>query len=98
VKLDSLIATRRELQSGYVAEFILGSLLGYEVSEQFGIGVRAWATAAYSDKFRAVGVAEPQLRWHFGSVGVVIGGLIPFAGALTDPMFGAFRVAFDARL
>jgi hypothetical protein len=98
MKLENLIVTGRALDRRYIADLVVGTLLGYDVSEHFGVGIRAWMTAEFSDAFEAVGVMEPQFRWHFGQVHVVFGGIIPFAGALTAPMFGAFRLAFAAAI
>jgi hypothetical protein len=97
VKLENLMGTRSGLEHRYITELVLGTLVGYDTSEHFGIGARAWMTAA-SGGSQAVGVVEPEFRWRFESVHVVFGGIIPFAGPLTRPMFGAFRLSLSGAL
>jgi hypothetical protein len=98
VKLENLIGTRSGLERSYIAELVFGSFFGYALSEHFDLGLRAWGTAAFLDEVTAVGVVEPQLRGHFAPIDVVLGGIIPFAGELTDPMFGGIRLSVAARL
>jgi hypothetical protein len=95
VRVENLVGTRRGLERSYFAEVVFGTFIGYEVSEHFDVGARLWVVAA----FEASGVVgEPQFRWHFGPINILLGGIIPFLGALTDPLFGAFRLTFAARL
>jgi hypothetical protein len=98
VKLENLIATNSELERGYIAELAFGSFLGVEASEHFDLGARVWGSAAFLDEVEMVGVVEPQVRAHYAPVDVVLGGIIPFAGELTDPQFGGIRLGVSARL
>jgi hypothetical protein len=98
VKLENLIATNSELERGYIAELVFGSFLGVEASEHFDLGARVWGSAAFLDEVEMVGVVEPQVRAHYAPVDVVLGGIIPFAGELTDPQFGGIRLGVSAHL
>ncbi|HET6335331.1 MAG TPA: hypothetical protein VFG30_19030 [Polyangiales bacterium] len=98
VKLESLIATNSELERSFVAELVFGMFFGYEVSEHFDLGARLWGSAAFLDEVEQVGVVEPQVRAHFAPVDVLLGGIIPFAGELTEPQFGGIRLGVTARL
>lgn len=98
LKLENLIATNSELERSYIAELVFGTFIGFQASQHFELGARAWASAAFLDEVEMVGVAEPQVRAHFAPVDVVLGGIIPFAGELTDPQFGGVRLAVAARL
>ena len=92
VKLENLIATNSELEHGYIAEFVFGTFVGVQLSEHFDLGFRAWGSAAFLDEIESVGVVEPQVRAHFVPVDIVAGGIIPFAGELTEPQFGGIRL------
>jgi hypothetical protein len=98
VKLENLIATNSELERGYIAELVFGSFLGVQASEHFDLGARVWGSAAFLDEVEMVGVVEPQVRAHYAPVDVVLGGIIPFAGELTDPQFGGIRLGVTAHL
>lgn len=92
VKLENLIATNSELERGYIAEFVFGTFVGVQLGEHFDLGVRAWGSAAFLEEVESVGVVEPQVRAHFVPVDAVLGGIIPFAGELTEPQFGGVRL------
>jgi hypothetical protein len=98
VKLEALIATNRELERSFIAELVFGMFFGYEVSEHFDLGARVWGSAAFLDEVEQVGIVEPQVRAHFAPVDVLLGGIIPFAGELTEPQFGGVRLGVSARL
>jgi hypothetical protein len=98
VKLEALIATNSELERSFIAELVFGMFFGYEVSEHFDLGARVWGSAAFLDEVEQVGVVETQVRAHFAPVDVLLGGIIPFAGALTEPQFGGIRLGVTARL
>jgi hypothetical protein len=95
IKVENLIGARRGLERSYFVEVVFGTFIGYEVSKHFDIGARVWVVAA-SETSGVVG--EPQFRLHIGPIDIVFSGIIPFLGALTDPQFGAFRLAFAIRL
>ena len=98
VKLENLIATNSELERSYIAELVFGTFLGCEVNRHLDLGARVWGSSAFLDEIESVGVVEPQVRGHFVSVDVTVGGIIPWAGELTDPQFGGVRVAAVAHL
>jgi hypothetical protein len=98
VKLENLIATNDALERSYIAELVFGMFFGYALSENFDLGARVWGSAAFFDEIEEVGVVEPQLRAHFMPVDLVLGGIIPLAGELTDPQFGGVRLAGVLRL
>ena len=98
VKLENLIATNSEAERGYIAELVVGTFAGAELSEHLDLGARLWLAAAFLDEVETVAVAEPQLRLHYEPVEFVLGGILPFAGELTDPYFGGIRLGVAARL
>jgi hypothetical protein len=98
VKLENLIATQSELERSYLAELVFGMFFGYRASPHFDLGARVWGSVAFLDEVEQVGIVEPQVRAHFAPIDLVLGGVIPFAGALTEPQFGGVRVGVTVRL
>ena len=98
VKLENLISTNSDAERGYVAELVVGTFAGAELSEHLDLGARLWLAAAFLDEVETTAVAEPQLRLHYKPVDLVLGGILPFAGELTDPYFASIRVGVAARL
>lgn len=102
VKLDNLIDTSGHADHSYLGELVVGGRIAYRVVPHFEPGVRVWTnlngelTGISSDK--PVGVVEPEVRLPFHHVEGIVGGILPFAGPLTNPYFlgirAAVRVAF----
>jgi hypothetical protein len=98
VKLENLISTRSGADPGYIVRLVLGTFVGYHGSENVAVGARVWLATSFEASGSTVGAVEPQLRAHFALVDVTLGGIIPFAGELTDLRFGGVRLAVSARL
>ncbi len=98
VKLENLISTISVPEHSYIGELILGVWAGYLVNPLFEPGIRAWTNIPIAGNDEgAVAVIEPQVRLHVGSITPIIGGIIPFAGPLTEPQFGGIRLAVAGR-
>ncbi len=98
VKMENLISTSGSPEHKYIGELVLGTFLGYELAKQMDAGVRVWGNILFAGGSGAVGVLEPQMRFHFGNIHPLVAGIIPFAGdALTSPRFGGIRFAVAAR-
>ena len=99
VKLENLVSTVSVPEHSYIGELILGMWAGYLVHPVLEPGVRVWTNIPIAGNDEgAVGVVEPQLRFHVGSITPIVGGIIPFAGkALTDPQFGGLRLAIAGK-
>ncbi|HKU39967.1 MAG TPA: hypothetical protein VJR89_17525 [Polyangiales bacterium] len=98
LKLENLIATNSELERGYVAELVVGTFAGAELNEHYDLGARVWLSTAFLDEVETTLVAEPRLRAHYGQVDLLLGGILPFAGELTDPWFGGVRLGIVGRI
>jgi hypothetical protein len=98
IKLENLISTRSDVEHGYLGELVFGTFVAYAFAPALELGLRVWGNVAFAGGGESVGVLEPQLRAHVGVASLILGGIIPFAGSLTDPQFGGVRLAFVARL
>jgi hypothetical protein len=88
VKLENLIATSTSLAHSYLGELVPGVRAGYALGPAAEVGVRVWANYAFAgsdDSSKLALVAEPQLVGTFGNLRPVLGVIVPFAGAPTDP-------------
>ncbi len=88
VKLENLVATSKSLEHSYLGELVPGVRAGYALGPHAEVGVRAWANYAFagsSDSSTLALVAEPQIVGTFGNIRPVLGVIVPFAGAPTDP-------------
>lgn len=96
-KIPVMIDTHTDSDERLRLEVVAGARLAYAVTDWLQPGVRAWAMVplvGQSGFLDPVGVAEPQLRFHSGNAfAVTVGGVIPFAGALTDPYTGSVRAS-----
>jgi hypothetical protein len=97
VKVENLISTAHAAEHSYLGELVLGTFAGYQLSPALELGARVFGNLAFAGGGESVGVVEPQLRAYFGPLRLVLGGIIPFAGSLTDPQFGGVRLIVAAR-
>ena len=93
LKMANLISTIKS-DNSYIGEVVLGAWGGYLIHPMFEPGLRIWTNVRFAgNDTGSVAVLEPQLRMHFGSITPIVGGILPFAGTLTDPQFGGLRLA-----
>lgn len=88
VKIENLIATSASLEHSYLGEIVPGVRAGYALGPDAEVGVRVWANYAFAgsdDSSKVALVAEPQIVGTFGNLRPVLGVIVPFAGAPTDP-------------
>jgi hypothetical protein len=96
VKLENLIATSSDEK--FIGELVLGANAGYSVTKVFEPALRVWGNIPVTGAdFKAVGVVEPQLRFHAGDGVVLAGVILPFAGPLTSPYAVGVRLAGGIR-
>jgi hypothetical protein len=100
VKVPVMIDTHTDSDERLRLEVVAGARLAYAITPWLQPGVRVWAmvpVAAQSGFLDPVGVVEPQIRIHADNTfSVTVGGILPFAGALTDPYVGAVRATINA--
>ena len=78
MKYESLIGTRDNLDKQYLGELVAGGRIGFRVADCLSLGVRALdehPTSTNEPGVETVGVAEPEIRLHFGPV-------MPYAGVI----------------
>ena len=99
IKLENLIATDSALAHKYTGEFLLGANVAYLASKEVEPTLRLWTNIPVANAdFKAVAVAEPQLRMHFGEVTPYLGVVLPFAGtSLTSPYAVGLRLGIGAK-
>jgi hypothetical protein len=101
VKLENLIDTSGSADHKYLAELVVGARAGYLITPHVEPGVRVWMNTDGAlngiSGDGPVAVVEPEVRFPFHYVTPMIGGILPFAGPLTNPYFFGIRVAAVAR-
>jgi hypothetical protein len=90
VTLENLIDTSGHHHDALI-ELLIGTYLGASVVSWLDVGARVWTDLALAGHGESVGVLEPQLAARFGATHLTLGGIVPFAGHLTDPRFGGVR-------
>jgi hypothetical protein len=96
-KMGALFSTRSAPFEGDVVLAIRGA---YRIHKLLDAGVRVWTNIPVGGRLpedeSPVGVAEPQVRGHFGAFLPVVGVVLPFAGPLTHPENVGLRIALAA--
>ena len=103
VKLEYLVrvAAKDLEEHSSIAELVLGTRFAYDFTKELQGALRVWGNIGFTSEKNedgttskpAVGVLEPQVRGHFGTVSPYVGVLVPFAGkALTDPRWTGVRL------
>jgi hypothetical protein len=98
VKVETLISTESDPEHRVLFEVLVGSYFGAALGEHIELGARIWTDLVLAGGGDSVGVVEPQVAALFGHVRIVLAGILPIAGALTDPYFGGVRLGIGARL
>ncbi len=97
LKLPIMIDAHTDSDERVRVEVVGGARLAYGITKWLEPGVRVWAMipiVAQSGMRDPVAVVEPQLRFHSANTfALTIGGVLPFAGALTDPYVGGIRAS-----
>ena len=97
MKLDNLIATNSNYS--FIDELVFGANISGFLGPAVEPMLRVWANAPLTgaDFSSVVAVVEPQLRFHLGPVTPYVGGVLPFAGPITNPYDFGIRVGLSAR-
>ena len=100
IKYESLIGTRDNLEKQYIGELVFGGRIGARVADRLSVGVRVWSNVPLANEpgIETVGVAEPEVRLHFGPVEPYAGIILPFAGPLDSPYTVGARFGVIGRL
>jgi hypothetical protein len=100
VKYESLIGTKDNLEKQYIGDLVAGGRIGVRVADCLSLGVRAWTNIPLDNApgIETVGVAEPEVRLHFGAVEPYAGVILPFAGPLDSPYTVGARFGVIGRL
>jgi hypothetical protein len=100
VKYESLIGTKDNLDRQYIGELVAGARFGVRVHDHVSVGVRAWTNIPIHNEagVETVGVAEPEIRLHFGPIMPYAGVILPFAGPLDSPYTVGARFGITGRL
>jgi hypothetical protein len=97
VKVPILIDTHVDSDEQLRVEAVAGLRLAIAATSWFEPAVRVWTMvpiAAQSGYRDPVGVVEPSVRFHSGNTAsLMVGGVLPFAGALVDPYVAGVRAA-----
>ena len=100
VKVPILIDTHVDSTESVRVEAVAGIRLAYGVTSWFEPAVRVWgmiplaAQSGYRDPVLEV---EPSVRFHSGNTfSFMVGGVLPAAGALQDPLVAGVRAAVSA--
>jgi hypothetical protein len=95
VKVENLIATNAGASPPVIVELVAGGRVAIALTSWFDLGVRAWGNftmTAHEGRDLNIGVVEPEVRFAYKALHVTLGGLIPFAGEPSTPLFGGVRV------
>ncbi len=101
-KLPVLVDVHATSTERVRVEAVAGVSAGFDATSWLEPGLRVWAMvpiAAESGMRDPVAVVEPHVRLHSSdnAYGLLLGGVVPFAGALTNPYAGGVRASLAAK-